>query len=196
MDQSPSPSPSARSHRHRLSWIAGVGLVVATYLTLFQVGVLDAVWDPVFGDGTRKVLALTEPVPDAAAGVVAYAAEIGLNAIGGDQRWRTQPLVVLLLGALFLSGAVVSVALIAVQALVVGHWCLLCLVSAAVSFVLLALGAPEVLAALAHVRAERGRRHPRDDHPPRAPWAGTALTSRPAGRTAASSDRRAEGRRR
>ncbi len=48
------------------------GLVVATVLTLFQVGVLHSVWEPLFGTGSRRVLTspVSEalPVPDASLG--------------------------------------------------------------------------------------------------------------------------------
>ena len=66
--------------------LALVGCAVATVLTPFQVGVLDDVWEPFFGDGSRRVLtsALSRalPVPDAALGAVAYLAEAVLTALG------------------------------------------------------------------------------------------------------------------
>jgi hypothetical protein len=70
--------------------LALVGCAVATVLTLFQVGVLDDVWEPFFGDGSRRVLtsALSRalPVPDAALGAVAYLAEAVLTALGRPDR--------------------------------------------------------------------------------------------------------------
>ena len=56
------------------------GLAVASYLTLFQLGVLEEVWDPWFDSPT--VLELTAPVPDAAAGVLAYGTELVLLVLG------------------------------------------------------------------------------------------------------------------
>jgi len=59
--------------------LAALGLAIAGYLTLVQLDVLAHVWDPLFGAGSsRAVLDLTHPVPDAAAGTVAYAAELVL----------------------------------------------------------------------------------------------------------------------
>lgn len=56
-----------------------LGLAIAGYLTLVQLDVLAHVWDPLFGAGSSPaVLDLTHPVPDAAAGTVAYAAELVL----------------------------------------------------------------------------------------------------------------------
>jgi hypothetical protein len=124
--------------------LAVLGLAIAGYLTLVQLGVLERVWDPLFGtDSSRAVLDLTHPVPDAAAGTVAYAAELVLLL---TRRART------LLALILLAGAITSIALIIVQPTLVGHWCTLCLVSAATSFALLGFGHAEVRTALATLR--------------------------------------------
>jgi hypothetical protein len=124
--------------------LATVGLAIAGYLTLVQLGVLARVWDPLFGEASSgAVLDLTSPVPDAAAGTVAYATEVVLLL---GRRART------LLGLLLLTGAVTSVALIAIQPVVVGHWCTLCLASAATSFALLGLGHADARVALTILR--------------------------------------------
>ncbi|HEX5271909.1 MAG TPA: vitamin K epoxide reductase family protein, partial [Gemmataceae bacterium] len=80
--------------------LAGCG--IATYLTLYQVDIVSHVWEPLFGDGSRYILkesavARNLPIPDAALGAAAYLAEAILELIGGDDRWRTRPRVVLLL---------------------------------------------------------------------------------------------------
>jgi hypothetical protein len=138
-----------------LAVLAFAGLVVASYLSLFQVGVLDAVWDPFFD--SRTVLELTAPVPDALAGVAAYGAELLLLAIGGRDRWRSLPWACLALGLTLAAGAVVSVSLLVIQPTVANAWCLLCLVSAALSLALFALGIGEARAAWQHVTRARGR---------------------------------------
>lgn len=138
--------------------LAAAGLVVATYLTLYQLGAFASVWDPVFGrKSSRTVLDLSEPVPDAAAGVLAYASEIVLLAIGRPGRWRTMPWTCLILGVVLVTGVVVSVALIVVQATVAHAWCVLCLCSAGLSLALFALGIGEARAALRYVRGVRDR---------------------------------------
>jgi uncharacterized membrane protein len=133
---------------------------VAAILTLFQVGVFDSVWEPFFGDGSRQVLtsSLTKglPVPDAALGAVAYLIETVLELIGGRERWRNQPWVVLATGAVGAGLGLAALCLIAVQALLVVAFCTLCLTSAAISLVIAALVAPEALAALRRLR-ERQR---------------------------------------
>src|SRR3954451_13544202 len=148
-------NPTSPRRRALLALLAFAGLLVATYLTLYQLGFYDDVWDPFFS--SRPVLDLTEPVPDALAGVAAYAAELVLLAVGGRDRWRSMPWTCLALGFVLACGAVVSIALIAIQPAVAGAWCTLCLVSAALSLALFALvfGAPG--AAWQHVTPARHR---------------------------------------
>lgn len=148
-------NPTAWPKRIRLIALALVGLCVASYLTLYQVGVFESVRDPFFPNGSPKVLGLMEPLPDAALGAAAYLTEIVLSLIGGEDRWRSAPWTVLALGFVIVGGAAVSVALVIVQPVVVGAWCTLCLVSAAVSFAIFGLGVKEPLAALQHLKRVR-----------------------------------------
>jgi uncharacterized membrane protein len=158
MRSPPTQDPTGWRRRGVLLGLALAGLLIATYLTLYQVGVLASVWDPVFGQrASRVVLGLAEPVPDAAAGAVAYAGEIVLLLIGGLGRRRGKAWTCLALGAILAVGAVVSIALIVVQAVVARQWCLLCLGSAALSLMLFALGIGEARAAAGHVRRARER---------------------------------------
>jgi hypothetical protein len=147
-------NPSSYRRRALLAGLAFAGLLVAAYLTLYQ---WDAwpVWDPFF-DAT-KVLDLTEPVPDALAGVAAYGAELLLLALGGEDRWQRLPWACLALGAVLVTGAVVSIALIILQPTVAGDWCTLCLASAAISLTLFFFGIDEPRAAWRHVREELAR---------------------------------------
>lgn len=104
-------------------------------------------WDPLFGThSTQRVLDLTHPVPDAAAGVIAYATEVVLLL---TRRGR------LVLGVVLAAGAITSIALIIIQPAVVGAWCTLCLASAALSLVLLVLGRQETADALSALRQPR-----------------------------------------
>lgn len=150
-----SENPTSWPKRARLIVLASVGLLVTGYLTLYQLGALAEVWDPFFPNGSPKVLHLLEPVPDAALGALAYLIEIALSLVGGRDRWRTAPWTALALGLVILSGALVSVALVLIQPLVVGAWCTLCLTSAAISFAIFGLGVNEPRAALQHLRRVR-----------------------------------------
>lgn len=153
-------NPTSLRRRGLLAALAFAGLLLAGYLTLYQ---WDAwpVWDPFF-DAT-KVLDLTEPVPDALGGVAAYGTELLLLALGGRDRWRSLPWACLSLGAVLTAGAVVSIGLIVVQPTVVGTWCTLCLVSAALSLALFFLGIGEARAAWQHIRRARARGIPLGD---------------------------------
>ncbi len=148
-------NPTAWSKRVSLAARASVGLCVAAYLTLFQLGVLPTVWDPFFESGSREVLtsafSRSLPVPDASLGAMAYLVEILLCFIGGADRWRTMPWAGIALGLVVGSGFVVSVFLMIEQPVVVGAWCTLCLVSAFVSLTVVGPGMAELLASLQHL---------------------------------------------
>ncbi|WP_219417045.1 vitamin K epoxide reductase family protein [Pseudonocardia nigra] len=153
-------SRSAFRHRVPVAVLALVGAGIATYLTLFQLGVLDTVFEPFFGDGSRRVLtspvSRALPVPDAALGAVAYLAELVLELSGGRDRWRRRPWLVLLLGLVAAGFALDGVALLILQPTLTGTFCTLCVCSALISFAVAFLVRREVLAAL-HVVRERRR---------------------------------------
>ena len=127
-------NPTTYSKRIRLIVVAFAGLCIASYLTLYQLGIFTEVWDPFFPNGSPNVLRLMEPFPDAALGALAYMTEVVLSLIGGEDRWRTAPWTVLALGFVILCGTAVSVLLVIAQPFVVGAWCTLCLTSAFLSF--------------------------------------------------------------
>lgn len=165
--------PSSWEHRLPVLLLALAGLVVAAVLTLIQVGAI-ASWDPLFGDGTRRVvlssLARSLPFPDAGLGALVYAAEAALVLPGGPDRWRTDPRWPLALGGLTLAMAAGGVVLVLAQAFVIGSFCTLCLASAAISWAAAALDFPELRVAFGEFRA--GQRHPapaRDSGPAPSP---------------------------
>ena len=145
-------NPTAWSRRLLLAALALAGLCVSVYLTLFQVGVISGVWDPFFR--SPKVLTFLG-FPDAALGALAYGTEIVLLSIGGVERWRTMPWTVLALGIVILSGAIVSILLILMQAFLVDAWCTLCLASAAISLAIFGLGYDEPLAGIKYLKQVR-----------------------------------------
>jgi uncharacterized membrane protein len=130
--------------------LAAAGLAVSAYLAAYQLELVATVWDPVFGPASsaqvlHSALSRALPVPDALLGALAYAAEL---AAGLAAWWRPRRPVLLVYGAIAALLALTSVGLVAVQALVVHHFCLLCLTSAVISWAVAALVAPESLAAM------------------------------------------------
>ncbi len=146
-------NPSAWSARARILVLAATGLAIATYLTTYQLGMIATVWDPIFGAGSVRVLhsslSRALPVPDASLGAVGYLFDLVLTGIGGEDRWRSRPVVVVGLGVVATGMALASIGLIIFQALVVRAFCTLCLGSAGLSVVIWPLAWEEVAAALA-----------------------------------------------
>lgn len=135
------------------------GLAIAVTLTLFQTDVVATIWEPFFGDGSRRVLtsSLSQalPVPDASLGAVAYGAEAILESLGGPRRAIDRPWLVVAAGLVAAGLGVAALVLIAVQALVVGAFCTLCLGSATISLLVAGLVALEVRPALRAIEARR-----------------------------------------
>lgn len=137
------------------------GFGIAVYLALFQLGFLDSVWEPIFGQGANRVLhsPLTRKlaVPDAALGALAYLLETVLIAAGNNERWRDQPWIVTLYGLVAASIGAVSLFLIAYQTVFLRAWCTLCLGSAVISIGLMIPAADEFLATLQFLKRNSSR---------------------------------------
>lgn len=159
-----SSNPSAWSARLPIAALALAGAGISLYLALFQYHVLHDVWDPLCGDGSRKVLtsAISRalPVSDAALGAVAYLFETVVEITGGHRRWRDRPWLVLLLGLTAAALSVVGAILVVSQPLLTGTFCTLCLTSAAISFTVAALARHEVVATVAHLRRQHRNGRP------------------------------------
>ncbi|HEY2291424.1 MAG TPA: vitamin K epoxide reductase family protein [Thermoanaerobaculia bacterium] len=126
----------------RRAFIAGLalaGLAIAVYLTLYQLGIAPTVWEPFFGDGSRRVLhspiSRLLPVPDASLGAAGYLVELvtGLT-----------PKTVLFFGVVAAAMALFGLLLAAVQAFWLRAGCTLCLGSAGISVAIAGLAWGEV----------------------------------------------------
>lgn len=155
-------NPSAWPQRAGIIALAMVQFFLARHLAAYQLGHVDSVWDPFFGEGTRRVLesdiSRAFPVPDAGLGAVMYLIEALTGFLGGPRRWRTMPWAVLLFGVLIIPVGVVSVVLVILQPLAVGAWCGLCLATALLTVVMIAPAVDEVVATgqfLLHERRQR-----------------------------------------
>jgi uncharacterized membrane protein len=153
-------NPSAWSQRIPICLLATVAGLIAAYMALYQWRVIDDVWDPVFGDQTRKVLDsdVSERmrqwvrVPDAALGAVAYFSEAILGLAGSTRRWQYRPWMVVLFGIDVIPLGIVSAVLVVLQGAVVGSWCFLCLVTAVISLILVYVAYDEVWSSLVYLR--------------------------------------------
>ncbi len=155
-------SVSNWSHRLPVVTLALVGCAVSTYLTLYQWHVIGGVWDPLFGASSSETV-LTSfvsrylPLPDATLGALAYLVEAIVAAVGGTDRSRTTPWLVVVYGLVLVGLGLTSLTLVLIQIFLIHALCTLCLCSAAISFVNLWLGRDEVFVSLRHVQQARAR---------------------------------------
>jgi uncharacterized membrane protein len=149
-------NPSAWSERIPLVVIAAVGVGISSYLGLFQVGYLSSVWEPFFGDGSRTILTSSAshvlPIPDAILGAGSYFADVVTGIIGGRERWKTRPWVVIIFGLAVGPLGAISILLVILQPVMYDAWCTLCLTSAFLSLVMIGPALDEMLASMQYLR--------------------------------------------
>jgi len=149
-------NPSAWSQRIPICILAMIAFLIATHMALFQWGLIEAPWDPVFGKQTRLVLESDVAlmmhhwfgVPDAALGALAYLGDAIFGLAGSTRRWQYRPWLVILFGIDVIPLGIVSAILVFCQATIVGNWCLLCLITAVISLILVVMAYDEVYASL------------------------------------------------
>lgn len=149
-------SPSDWFQRLPVIMLAVVGLVVSRYLTAYQLGSIDAVWEPFFAgtlpdkNGTEQIItsSVSEawPVPDAGVGALTYALEILVGAIGSARRWRTMPWLTVLFGIMIVPLGAVSIFFIAIQPIVIGTYSTLALIAAAAMVLQIPYALDEIVA--------------------------------------------------
>lgn len=143
-------NPSDWIQRGPIIAMAFVGFFLSRYLAAYQLGHTAYPWDPLFGEGTRRVLdsdvSKAWPVSDAGLGAVSYLLEALSGFMGGRNRWRTMPWMVLMFGMLVVPLGIVSIVLVMLQPIAVGAWCTLCLVTAAAMMIMVGPAVDEVVA--------------------------------------------------
>ncbi|OYP33048.1 vitamin K epoxide reductase [Rhodopirellula sp. MGV] len=162
-------NPSAWSQRIPICMLAFVAAIISSHLALFQWGLTDSVWDPVFGDSSSKVIKSDTAekmyrllgVHDAALGVLAYLGDAILGLAGSTRRWQYRPWLVILFGIDVIPLGIVSVFLVLCQAFVIGQWCFLCLVTATISLTLVYWAWDEVRASLSYLKIVWNDHHDR-----------------------------------
>lgn len=145
-------NPSSWAQRIPIALFAFICWMISRYLSAYQLGYIDVIWDPFFHPGTRAVLesdvSKAFPVSDAGLGAFAYTLEFFSTLQGGKTRWRTSPWLVLVFGILVIPVSLVSTILIILQPLAVGTWCTLCLATAVFMLIGIPFAIDEVVATL------------------------------------------------
>ena len=166
-------SPSDWFQRLPIIILAVLGLYVSRYLTAYQLGHIDAVWEPFFTvgntatdakNGTEEIItsSVSEawPVPDAGLGALTYMLEILIGLIGSARRWRTMPWLVLIFGIMIIPLGIVSITFIVIQPIVLGTWCTLCLITAAAMLIQIPYSMDEVIATCQFLARRRRKGRP------------------------------------
>lgn len=148
-------NPSSWPQRWIMIVAGFFGWIVSRYLAAFQLGYIDTMWDPFFGQQSVQVLnsAMSHslPISDAGLGSLAYTLEFLMGYMGSPSRWRTMPWMVAFFGILVIPLGLVHIFLVISQPLVVGAWCTFCLLAAAIMLPMIPLEADEVVAMGQHV---------------------------------------------
>jgi len=156
-------NPSAWVQRLPIILLTCVCWFISRYMAAFQLGYIQSIWDPVFGDGTLNVITSSVskafPVSDAGLGAAVYTIEALMGAKGGTRRWRTMPWIVALFGLFVIPAGLVSIILIMMQPLLVGSWCFWCLLTAACMLCMIALTIDEVIATIQYLRESTRQGH-------------------------------------
>ena len=143
-------NPSGWIQRGPIIAMALIGFFLSRYLAAYQLGHIEDVWDPFFGDGTRRVLdsdvSRAWPVSDAGLGAASYLIEALSGVMGARNRWRTMPWMVVMFGVLVVPLGIVSLVLVMLQPIAVGAWCTLCLVTAFAMLIMVSPALDEVIA--------------------------------------------------
>lgn len=150
-------NPSGWNQRIPIILLGFTGMVIASYLAAFQLGYTATVWDPVFGSASSEAVLDSRvsrlfPVSDALLGALGYAGDWIFGAVGGRQRYRTMPWVVIVFGVFIIPFGGTSVALALLMPTFVGAWCFLCLVNAAIAIVLIPMAWDEVWLTILEMR--------------------------------------------
>lgn len=148
-------SPSTWTQRLPMIVLSLIGFLIARHLTAYQLGHVDAVWEPFFPgkgelNGTETIItsdvSKAWPIPDAGLGAVSYAIEILMACMGSKTRWRTMPWMVTFFVILVAPLGVVSIYFIVIQPIVIGTWCTLCLIAALAMLLMIPFAIDEIIA--------------------------------------------------
>ena len=145
-------NPSTAGQRIPIMLLGFIGYLAARYLAAYQLGHIDSVWDPFFGNDTATVLSSDVskafPISDAGLGALTYLLDVIAASIGGRDRWRSLPWAVILFGLMIIPSGVTSITLVMLQPISVGAWCTICLFTAFIMLLMVPPAVDEVLASV------------------------------------------------
>ncbi|HXH74246.1 MAG TPA: NAD-dependent epimerase/dehydratase family protein [Bacteriovoracaceae bacterium] len=157
-------NPSTAGQRLPIMLLAFIGFLLSRNLASFQLLHIPDVWDPWFGDGTRRVLtsdiSKAFPVSDAGLGSLTYLLDVIAGAMGGRNRWRTMPWAVIMFGFMIVPTGVTSITLVMLQPIGVGAWCTLCLITAFIMLIMVPPAVDEVLASIQFLKRRKNAGEP------------------------------------
>jgi len=143
-------NPSSWNQRLPIILMAFLAWMSARYMAAYQLGYIDFIWDPIFKNGTQKVvtssLSQSFPISDAGLGALVYTMEVLMGFKGSTRRWYTMPWIVFIFGLMVVPAGFVSILLIMLQPLIVGYWCTWCLLTAICMLIMIALTLDEIVA--------------------------------------------------
>ena len=150
-------SPSTYLQRLPIIALGFFGLLIARWLTAYQFGHVDGVWEPFFSapggggeNGTEYIItsdiSKAWPIPDAGLGAVSYVFEVLMGVMGGSRRWRTMPWMVAAFGIVVVPLGVISIYFIIIQPIMIGTWCTLCLLTALLMLIMIPYSLDELVA--------------------------------------------------
>jgi uncharacterized membrane protein len=161
--------PSTYLQRVPIVTLAFAGLLISRVLAAYQLGYVDHVWEPFFaGNGERsgtEVIITSEvskawPIADAGLGAVSYLFEVLMGVMGDRRRWRTMPWMVAAFGMVVVPLGAVSIYFIAIQPIIIGTYCTMCLLAALAMLAMIPFTLDELVAmgqylVQSHRRGER-----------------------------------------
>lgn len=157
-------NPSSWRQRFPIIALAFLGFFIARYMAAFQLGHINTIWDPVFGQQTATILksdiSKSFPVSDAGLGAFSYLLDAISGIIGDQRRWRTMPWIVILFGLMIIPPGVTSIVLVILQPVGVGAWCFLCLLTAFIMLLMVSPALDEVIATVQFLRESRKQGKP------------------------------------
>ena len=150
-------SPSTAAQRFPIVVMGVIGLLISRHLTAYQLGHIDAAWEPFFAgsaadprNGTEEIItswvSKAWPIPDAGLGAVSYLIEILMAVMGTRDRWRTMPWMVTFFGILVVPLGVVSIYFIIIQPIMLGTWSTPALIAGLAMLVMIPFALDELIA--------------------------------------------------